>query len=127
MSDTIKIGSPVIASPKAPLGLNSDRVPAPDDSVLTIDTVHGLHVDIHYDGTIVFGPGYEPDEVAKTFWRAIGHHLGWLKFTDDDIDWVEQAQMVVEVEQGDEVAEPGNKVLARMRCLSLDGSGSMLT
>jgi hypothetical protein len=29
---------------------------------------------IHHDGQVEFGPGYTPDEAAKEFWVALGHH-----------------------------------------------------
>jgi len=31
-------------------------------------------VTIHHDGQVEFGPGYTPDEAAKEFWVALGHH-----------------------------------------------------
>ncbi len=32
-------------------------------------------VGIKYDGTLVYGENYNPDEAAKIFWKALVHHM----------------------------------------------------
>lgn len=41
--------------------------------------IHGADrqpmVSIHPDGTLEYGPDYDPDEAARTFWDALRHYL----------------------------------------------------
>lgn len=32
-------------------------------------------VTIHPNGTLEYGPGYNPDEAARRFWDAMRHHM----------------------------------------------------
>jgi hypothetical protein len=32
-------------------------------------------VTIHPDGTLTYGPNYQPDEAARTFWEALAAHM----------------------------------------------------
>ena len=51
-------------------------VPGPENSLLAISGSDGeVLVRVHYDGTLEYGPGYEPDVAARTFWEAIAAHV----------------------------------------------------
>lgn len=39
-------------------------------------------VRIEPTGNIVYGPNYDPNEAAKTFWRAVAHHCPFVTDTN---------------------------------------------
>lgn len=36
---------------------------------------HAPLVTVHPDGTLEYGPGYDPDEAARRFWDAMRFHM----------------------------------------------------
>lgn len=46
--------------------------PPPDITIVGAD---GPLVTIHPDGTLDYGPGYTPDEAARSFWDAMRHYM----------------------------------------------------
>ncbi|THA22757.1 hypothetical protein E6R18_32950 [Streptomyces sp. A1277] len=43
-------------------------------ATITIPGESGPLVTIHPDGRLEYGPGYDPDKAARTFWEAMGRH-----------------------------------------------------
>ena len=52
----------------------SIHVPAPPTIVIQGADRQPL-VSIHPDGTLEYGPGYDPDEAARRFWDALRHYM----------------------------------------------------
>lgn len=63
------------------------------DPLYWIFQIHGpdgsMLVGLHPDGSLEYGPGYDPDDAAKVFWQAMTRHspiqpLSLIPYQDPD-------------------------------------------
>ena len=89
---------------------------APDPQDLVIGTGSTLLVSLKPDGTIEYGPDYEPDEAARTFWNAM---MRYRLLTDERLVIVQHMEaLLTRLGAADLHAES-----LRRRATELAGSG----